>query len=395
MIILNPIKTATQSIATVAALCNALNISALELDIALNLPASVKYTPKEIPKKDGTNRIVYNPDFRLRRIQRRINKRILAEQKVVAWPDHLYGSIPNQFDEFLVETPKDYVACARVHCESKSVLTIDIMNFFDNIHISKVENIFIDFFKYSTEVSRVLAQICCFEGRVIQGALTSSYIASLCMYEIEGKIVDRLSRKNLRYTRLVDDITVSTKISNYNFDYAQSIIEKMLLDLELPINRSKTRIQFSSTSPLTVHGLRVAFKEPRLPSDEARRIRAAVQNLERLATEGQYRTSHSYRHDFNRCMGRVNKLSRVKHKQHLPLVNRLKKILPLPSKKDIDRAEKIVRKLELEHAIKSATFWYSKRFYLAHERLNVLKRTYPAVALAFRARLKPLRPSYE
>lgn len=232
--------------------------------------------------------------------------RILANQKVVAWPSHIYGSIPNQYDEHQIETPKDYVACARVHCESKSVLTIDIMNFFDNIHMSKVENIFFRFFKYSAEVSKVLAEICCFEDRVIQGALTSSYIASLCMFDTEGKIVERLARKNLRYTRLVDDITVSSKISNYNFDYAQSTIERMLVDLELPINRSKTRIQFCSTSPLTVHGLRVAFKEPRLPSDEARRIRAAVQNIEKLAQEGQYRTSHSYRHDFNRCMGRVN-----------------------------------------------------------------------------------------
>jgi RNA-directed DNA polymerase len=79
----------------------------------------------------------------------------------------------------------------------------------------------------------------------------------------------------------------------------------------------------------------------------------------------------------------------------VPLVNRLRKILPLPSRKDIDRAEKIVRKLELEHASKSATYWYAKRFYLAHERLNVLKRSYPAVSATLRTRLKPLLPVYE
>jgi RNA-directed DNA polymerase len=372
-----------------------LSITIDELEFVLNLPPGQKYVSKPIPKKDGTSRTVYNPDYRLRKIQRRINTRILADPNVVIWPDHIFGSIPNQVDEHHNKSPRDYVACARTHCNSKSILTMDIMNFFENIHQFRVESIFFDFFKYSTEVSRTLAEICCFEGRVIQGALTSSYIASLCMYEGEGKIVERLARKGLRYTRLVDDITISTTISNYNFDYAQANVEKMLVDMELPINRSKTRIQYCSTTPLTVHGLRVAYKEPRLPSDEVRRIRAAVQNIEKLSQEGQYRTSHSYRHDFNRCMGRVNKLSRVQHKQHRPLVSRLKKIFPLPSKNDIDRAKKIVNKLEADHGAKRDSFWYSKRFYLAHERLNVLKRTYPAISQELRIRLRRLRPSYE
>ncbi|MGF6769482.1 RNA-directed DNA polymerase [Paraburkholderia sp. GAS199] len=391
----SPVKVATGSISSIDNLCDALDITRSELDVALNLPDSEKYEQKDTPKKDGTKRVIFNPDFRLRRIQRRINKRIFSNGNAVRWPSYVFGSIPNSIgpDNEIVE--KDYVACARKHCGSKSILNIDIKNFFENIHQRYVEDIFENFFKYPSDISKILAELCCYRSHVVQGALTSSYIASLCLYDIEGDVAERLTRKNLIYTRLVDDITISSKISDYNFDYASQIIEGMLLKKELPINSSKTRVQYISTAPLMVHGLRVAFSEPRLPSDEVRRIRSAVKNIETLAQECSYRTSHPYRHDFNRCMGRVNKLSRVGHKQHANLVGRMKKILPLPSKKDIERTTKIVERLAGDFAAKKDTYWYWKRFYLAHERLNVLQRSFPSIAGILRKKLKYLRSTYE
>ena len=197
------------------------------------------------------------------------------------------------------------------------------------------------------------------------------------------------------YTRFVDDITVSSSVSGYDFSYAKSIIEGMLTSKELPLNQNKTKIQYSSSKPLVVHGLRVCFAEPRLPSDEVRRVRAAVKNIEKIAAEDGYRMTHAYRHDFNRCMGRVNKLSRVGHNQHKKLVARLVKVYPLPSKKDIERAKTIVARLERDVALKRHGYWYSRRFYMAHERLNILKRSYPKIAGELRKKLRELVPTYE
>ncbi|MFM0477378.1 reverse transcriptase family protein [Paraburkholderia strydomiana] len=366
-----------------------------ELIQVLQLPESEKYKRQETPKKDGSMRVIFNPHFTLRRIQRRINKRIFSNGHAIRWPSYLYGSIPNEHatDGTIIE--KDYVACARNHCLSKSILSADIKNFFDNIHQDYVMDIFTDFFKYPDDVSDVLTQLCCYKSHVAQGALTSSYIASLILHDVEGDAVQKLKRKGLVYTRLVDDITISTKIIDYDFDYAKQIVENMLLEKELPLNSSKTRIQNISSAPLMVHGLRVAYAEPRLPSDEVRRIRSAVKNIETLAQEGAYRMSHGYRHDFNRCMGRVNKLSRVGHKQHANLVNRLRAIFPLPSKKDIERATRIIDKLASDFSMKRDSYWYWKRFYLAHERLNVLQRSFPIIAKKLRTRLKFLKSTYE
>lgn len=396
MVQLNPKKVSKGSISSIENLCSALSVSLQEIYGALSLSDEEKYTVSQTPKSDGSVRLVYNPHYLLRKIQRRINKRIFSRLSIVQWPDHLFGSVPNQRDpknQSMIN--KDYVSCAAKHCGAKSLLKVDVKDFFDNIHKDIVLDIFENFMKFDREASELLAEICCFKSHVIQGALTSSYLASLCLYDVEGAVVERLMRKGLVYTRLVDDITVSSKISNYDFSYSLDIVRAMLTSKELPLNIAKTRSIYVSSEPLTVHGLRVAFPEPRLPSGEVSRIRAAVKNIENLASERGYRTTHAYRHDFNRCMGRVNKLVRVGHNRYESLLGRLKKIFPLPSKKDIERANAMLERLMRDCSTKRSTYWYSKRYYKLQERLIVLKRSFPATTKEIRKSLKGLQPDYD
>lgn len=392
--ILNPIKVASGSIANIAALCSALDITSLELTEALALPEDSRYEKRSVPKKDGTERTVYKPHYLIRKIQRRINRRLFANTSVIVWPDHVFGSIPNSDSALSSVIEKDYVNCVRQHCGAKSILSIDIKDFFDNVDYDQVFNVFSNFLKYPDNVSRTLADVCCKGNHLVQGALTSSYLATLCLFDKEGDVVKRLRNKGLVYTRLVDDITISSKKSDYDFSYAISLTQNMLNDGGLPINPEKTKTQYISMAPLVVHGLRVDFDQPRLPPEEPRRIRAAVKNLELLSASPGYRASRSYRRDFNRCLGRVNKLQRVQHNQYTPLLNRLRKILPLPSHADIDRAEKLIARLQSDYTKPSykETYWFYKRYFVASERLAILKRSFPKKSEELRDALRPMRP---
>jgi RNA-directed DNA polymerase len=391
---LDPVKMASGSIASLDSLCTALGIRLQDLEDARALPHAERYVRKDMPKKDGSVRTVNNPHYRIRQIQRRINKRIFSNPSVILWPDHIFGSIPNDESEDSLISDKDYVNCARQHCEAKSILSLDIKDFFDNIHRDQVFRIFREFLHYEVPVCEALTDICCKEDAIAQGALTSSYLATLCLFQEEGNLVRRLAYKGLVYTRLVDDITISSKISNFDFTYALSLTAEMLHHADLPLNTKKTKIQFASMRPLMVHGLRVDFREPRLPPEEPRRIRASVKNLELLAASPGYRASRAYRKDFNRCMGRVNKLRRVGHSQHPKLMNRLRKILPLPSHADILRAEQIIERLrkDMSRPNYMGTFWFQKRFYVASERLGILKRSFPKKAEELRQQLNRIRP---
>jgi RNA-directed DNA polymerase len=258
-----------------------------------------------------------------------------------------------------------------------------------------VDNIFIKFFNFPLEVARCLSDICCYNEFVVQGALTSSYIASLCLFDIEPEIVNRIERKGLVYTRLVDDITVSSKSREYDYSLAKDLIVQMLHTKDLPVNLEKTTVTRTSAEPLLIHGLRVSYKEPRLPSKEISRIRASVKNIERLASEPKFRLTHAYRKDFNRCIGRVNKLHRVGHKQHRALIQRLMRVYPKASTADVERVKISIDRLERDYATKNEDYWYYKRFHRAQERLNLIKRSFPNLALRLRARLTLVKPEYD
>ncbi|WP_350604162.1 reverse transcriptase family protein [Pseudoalteromonas sp. SMN1298-MNA-CIBAN-0114] len=389
-----PEKSTFQSISNIKNLCAALDISEKDLSSALSLRDNEKYVIDHVEKSDGTLRKIHKPHYEIRKIQRRINKRIF--KKIVLWPDYIYGCIPNEIssDGKLIKA-RDYVSCASQHCSTKSLLKIDIKDFFDNISAHLVFEMFSRFFKYNDEISQTLTKLCCFKGTLIQGELTSSYIAALCLWDLEHKVVSRLKRKQLTYTRLVDDITISSKTSNFQFDYALTLVSNMLLEKELPINLHKTKSSSSSILPLVVHGMRVNFEEPRYPSNEVKKLRAAVHNIEKLASEPGYRITHAYRRDFNRCMGRVNKLKRVGHNSHSKLVEKLLRVLPLPAKVDLKRSHTIVARLEKDFKEKHTSYWYHKRFYKAHDRLNILQRTYSKTAQELRLKLKAIKPKYE
>lgn len=232
-------KVAAGSISSVDNLARALGLEVSDFEKVWDIPESDRYKSKEIDKSSGGRRVVYNPCAELRRIQRRINTRVFSNPDIIRWPIYLYGSIPsssNKDDEY---HSRDYVACAKLHCGAKSLLKMDIKDFFDNIHDGMVMDIFTDVLKYPEDVSMVLTRICTYQSRLVQGALTSSYIAMLSLYKDERSIVQRLQRKNLIYTRFVDDITVSSKISNYDFSFAINVVGEMLVNADLPINTKK------------------------------------------------------------------------------------------------------------------------------------------------------------
>ncbi|WP_241907763.1 reverse transcriptase family protein [Vibrio lentus] len=364
---------------------------------ALSLPPEERYVASSVKKADGSTRAIFKPHNLIRKIQRRINRRIF--KTLVIWPSYLYGSIPNTIDPTTkkVIEHKDYVNCAAQHCSSKSLLKMDIKDFFDNIHRDYVSDIFTVFFKFPPDVSEALTSICCRENTLVQGALTSSYLANLVLWDIEGDLVKKLNRKNLTYTRLVDDITVSSKVSNFQFDLAISLISSALISKELPINTSKTQVSYVSSNPLTVHGMRVNFPEPRYPSDEVRKLRASVHNLQCLASQPGYRQSHSYRKDYACCMGRVNKLKRVKHEKHAVLIKKLNKIKPLPSEVDQRRCKQMLRRLQNDYKNKHLDYWYCKRFYRLHDRLNVLQRKscFRDLAEKIREEMRLIKPTYD
>ncbi|QPG05733.1 RNA-directed DNA polymerase [Salinimonas marina] len=381
-------------ISSLSSLSKTLGEDISQIVAVADAPASEKYNKPKTPvfKKDKTERIVRSPVRALRSLQYRINKQIMV--KGVSWPSYLFGSIPKGHNG---EVSQDYIAAAKVHCGAKSLCCLDISDFFDNIHACDVFAVFNELFHFSTEVSTILTKLVTFDERLVQGALTSSYLAMLVLWKTEPGLVEALGRKNINYSRLVDDITLSTKKYNYNFSYEVSLIEKTLHEKGLFFNEEKAKVYSVSSELMLVHGLNVMGKNPAMPRYEARRIRAAVRQLEKLAEQEGARCEMWYRREYNRCQGRVYKLERFgKSNSFRNLLNRLQKITPLPSKKDITYAKLRVKKLESDfnNVKKRETYNYMRRFSIASHRVAFLKGYYDEEWKKLRTRLKAIFPDY-
>ena len=246
-------------------------------------------------------------------------------------------------------------------------------------------------------VSEILANLCCVDFKVPQGGITSSYIASIALYSLEEKLFFRLKSKKLTYTRYVDDITISSKNRNFNFDSIINIVENLLNNINLPLNLNKIEVCRFSSIPLKVHNIRIDFKTPRYDKSEVKNIRAAVHRLEDLVKNPNYRTHYFYRIDFNRCQGLVSKLGRVGHASHSKLQNKLNRIKPLPNQGDIDFIKRSIEDLKKYFPAQKeeGSFIYKKKFFKTQNRVGFLrshpKNLYENIALILNKELQCYR----
>lgn len=369
-------------------LAEILDVDIQDILFALQIEDEDKYSSRTIAKKDGRERTVYNPKPIFRKIQKRIKNRIFTQ---ISWPDFIFGSIPAD------ENSHDFIECAQQHCLAQSVLKLDIEDFFDNITQELVENIFEIFFHYPANVSKILASLCCVDLKVPQGGITSSYLASLALYSLEENLFLRLKSKKLTYTRYVDDITISSKNRNFNFESIINIVENLLNNINLPLNSKKIEVNRFSSIPLTVHNIRIDFKTPRYDKAEVKNIRAAVHRLTELAKKPNIRTHYYYRLDYNRCQGLISKLKRVNHQSYVKLQNKLDNVYPLPNDFDIKCIEEAIDDLIIYYSRQkgSGSYIYNKKFFKTQQRIGFLKShpkgIYNSVATQLNTRLQLYR----
>lgn len=377
------LKNTDNSISNHRNVAAALRIDAELLDEALNMPAVQRYTPHLV----NGGRLVYRPNPLIRKIQRKIKKSILAE--LIVYPRYIFGSISDK------KFPRDYISCAQVHCQAKSILKMDIRKFFDNIQADVIEDIFTRLFAYPYEVCDLLTDICTHEGFVPQGAPTSSHLATLCFWNHEPSLVRQLHRQGLKYTRLVDDITVSSSVEDFDFSRVEVRVREMVESQGLSLNEHKTIVYHYGIDEIRVHGLRVNYEHPQMPHDEANRIRSAVNHLVKQAGQPNAVTSADYRKLYESVSGRVNKLSRLKHSKYARYRKILQGIKPMPSKKDLARCIGLFEGVVKDAQESIDTYRYRSRYYRLQNRLNLVQRIYVVQAKSMRKSLADIKPTFQ
>ncbi len=103
----------------------------------------------------------------------------------------------------------------------KYVLNVDLKDFFPQINFGRVRGLFMaPPYKLPPTVATVLAQICCHENQLPQGAPSSPIISNMICAKMDSEF-QRLAKDNrCVYSRYADDLTFSTSVPDFPPDLA-------------------------------------------------------------------------------------------------------------------------------------------------------------------------------
>lgn len=303
-------------IGSVAILAKSLGIDETHLrNVAQHVGNS--YTTFTVSNPGKRDRDVFDPKINLKRIQKRINSRIFSK---VSFPEYLQGGIKS----------RDYVTNADIHSHAHSLINLDVKNFFPNIKVEDVNKIFKYFFKFPDSVSEILTQLTTLNGKLPQGACTSSYLANLVFFNEEYHLVSKLRGQSIQYSRLMDDVTISSrhKLSGDKSSELIKLVAAMLKKHNLRLNKNKIHISHRDNPmcKFEVTGLWIKHENPKVRKKERRYVRQLVYNCEKDSKVD--RTSDDYHKLWNRTSGLVAKLERLGHPQAAKYRNRLSVIMP-------------------------------------------------------------------
>lgn len=163
------------------------------------------YTTFEIPKRSGGVRKIDAPRRRLKQHQQKLSRDLTA----------VFGNLSSAAHGFVLG--RSVITNALPHVGRKSVVRVDLKDFFHQIHFGRVKGLFIGPpFNLPNDVSTVLAHLCCRDGVLPQGAPTSPPISNFICRGLDSRLRQLARRYKGRYTRYSDDLNFSFQSLSLN-----------------------------------------------------------------------------------------------------------------------------------------------------------------------------------
>ena len=185
-------------------------------------------------KRNEKPRRVESPKY----ILRRLHSKLFDYLQRIATPIYLHSGIRG----------RSYITNARVHLENKSLLKVDISEFYPSVKRASIKRMFREQFLCSEDVAALLADLCTVNsdgghGRSDGHVPTGSPLSQMLAYYTHKKLFDRLQEyaqsRSITMTCYVDDLVFSgVKIVVADREAICSLIRKA----GLKPNTKKTRL---------------------------------------------------------------------------------------------------------------------------------------------------------
>lgn len=243
-----------------------------------------QYINFTIPKKSGGVRTISAPQTSLKIIQEKLNEILETVYKPKAC---VHGFV----------THRSILTNAQMHVKQRYILNLDLNNFFPSINLGRVRGMFIAYpYNCNSTIATLLAQICCYNNELPQGAPTSPIISNMICSRMDSQLLQLAKEQRSIYTRYADDLTFSTSLKKFPHLLAtvnSSIlgeyveigegIKNIIKNNGFEINPEKTRLsppsQRQEVTGLTVNDL------PNMDRSYVNQIRAMLHAWEKYGLE--------------------------------------------------------------------------------------------------------------
>jgi RNA-directed DNA polymerase len=302
-------------------------------------PKSSRYSIFDIPKRAGSVRTISAPATALKIIQQKLNQVLL---QVYSPKPCVHSFLPN----------RSIVSNAKVHLGKRNVFNIDLENFFPSINFGRVRGLFMGKpYNLCPTASTILAQICCFNNQLPQGAPTSPIVTNMICAQMDSQLMALARVNKCDYTRYADDITFSTNLRDFPTALVTlnslgqvevgAELEQIITQNGFKINTNKIRLRGKNLRQ-QVTGITVN-KFPNVKRKLVRQIRAMLHAWEKFGLEAaqeEFHRQYDRKHrsewkknpSFKRVVkGKIEYLRMVRGKNdhiYLSLCSELKRLAP-------------------------------------------------------------------
>ena len=236
----------------------------------------LRYRKFQIHKKRGLQkRVISVPPPALAIIQRKLNHVL---QIIYRRRRSVHGFVRS----------RSILTNALQHVGRRWVLNLDLEDFFPSINFGRVRGMFMaPPYSVSPPAATVLAQICCSDNALPQGAPTSPMVSNMVCGRLDGELLALARHHRCHYTRYGDDITLSTRQRDFPSALAEAgshwvgthvliggALDTAIVHNGFQINKEKTRLQFRDCHQ-EVTGITVNVF-PNVPRQLVREVRSML-----------------------------------------------------------------------------------------------------------------------
>jgi RNA-directed DNA polymerase len=202
------------------------------------------------------------------------------------------------------------VTNAAMHVGKKYVYNIDIKDFFPSISFFRIWAVLskVSPFLLDNEVARVIANLCCEDKCLPQGAPTSPMLSNAVCIRLDRKLYFLSKKMSFTYSRYADDITISSNEDIFSPEFRKTIFE-IIEEEGFEINLKKERLQRNNVydgdkivrERQEVTGI-IVNRKTNVPRSYIKNLRAALHNWD---NQGYEKAASRYEYYYKREKGFV------------------------------------------------------------------------------------------